>query len=266
MPSVRPSQGTVTDPVRERILQAARRGLSSGTLPPLGTVAREAGISRTTLYRLIPSRDELLRLLEVEPDPTARERVLTEAATLIGEHGLSGLTMDDLAARAGISRASLYRLFPSKPAVFREMVRAHAPFVPLAHALAEHAGEPPELVMPVLARLILRSVQGHVGLFRTVFFEVTGAGADAELARDLALSQTIAPLAAYVARQMAEGRLRRMHPMVALQAFAGPLIMHLLTRDVAERAFGFDTPPEAVGDELTSAWLRAMKPDEETSA
>jgi hypothetical protein len=63
---------------------------------------------------------------------------------------------------------------------------------------------------------------------------------------------------------MADGRLRRMDPVLALMAFAGPLIMHLITRDLVQRAFGFDAPLEIVAEELSSAWLRAMKPGEET--
>jgi len=260
---VKPSAGTgraAADPARERILRAARRRLRSGALPPLGTLAREAGVSRTTLYRLVSSRAELLRLLRVDPDPSARERVVAAAITLIGEHGLSGLSMDELAVRAGISRASLYRLFPGKPALFREVVRARAPFGPVGRALAEHAGQPPEVVMPAVARAALGSVRGDVGLLRSVFIEVTGRDVDAELARELAFSQTIAPLAAYVARQMAEGRLRQMDPVLALQAFAGPLIMHLITRDLAQRTFGTAPPLEDVAGEMAAVWLRAMRP------
>lgn len=264
MPETSPPRGAGTgsaDTVRERIVRTARRRLRSGALPPLASLAREAGVSRATLYRLVASRAELLRILEVDPDPTARERILAEGAALIGEHGLSGLSMDELAVRSGTSRASLYRLFPGKAAVFREVVRARAPFVPVAHALAEHAGEPPELVMPALARAALTSANGQAGLLRTLLFEVSGPGVDAELARELAIGDTIAPLAAYVAGQMAEGRLRRMDPLLALLAFVGPLVMHLLTRDAMGRALGLDAPLEVVADALAETWLRAMAPE-----
>ena len=250
---------------RERILGAARRHLSASGLPPLSTIASEAGVSRATVYRLGASRGELLRLLEVEPDPSARERVLAEAVTLFGAQGLAGLSMDELAYRAGVSRASLYRLFPGKAALFREVVRAHAPFIPVARAFAEHTGDPPEQLMPAIARALLRSAQGHGGLVRALLVEVSGPGVDAGLARQLALSETIGPLAAYLIGQMAKGRLRQMDPVLALTAFVGPLIMHLITRDLVEQAFGFDTPLETVADELSSAWLRAMKPGRETS-
>ncbi|MGA3184706.1 MAG: TetR family transcriptional regulator [Candidatus Dormibacteria bacterium] len=254
-----------TESARDRILGAARRALSTGGLPSLSTLAGQAGVSRATLYRLVASRGELLRVLEIEPDPSARQRVLAEAVTLFGAHGLSGLSMDDLAERAGVSRASLYRLFPGKAALFREVVRDNAPFIPVAMAFAQHADDPPEQLMPAIARALVRSAQGHVGLVRILLVAITGPDVDAALARQLALSETIGPLAAYLTRQMAEGRLRQMDPVLALMAFVGPLMMHLMTRDLAERAFGFDTPWEAVADELSSGWLRAMRPAGEAS-
>lgn len=248
---------------RERILRAARRRLAAGQLPPLGRLALDAGVSRATLYRLIRSRAELLRILDVEPDASARERILTEALDLLAVHGLSGLSMDELAVRSGVSRASLYRLFSGKAALFRELVRANAPFVPAARVLAEHAADPPNVVLPLIASVMVRSARGREGLLRTAFFEISGSGDDAELARELALVEIIGPMAAYIGAQMAEGRLRPMHPLVALMAFVGPQLMHLLVRDVAERVVGFEMPADPVAQELAEAWLRAMAPSTE---
>ena len=101
--------------------------------------------------------------------------------------------------------------------------------------------------MPALARAALASAEGQAGLLRTLLFEVSGPGADAELERELAIADTIAPLAAYVAGQMAGGRLRRMDPLLALLAFVGPLVMHLLTRDAMGRALGLDATPRGGG-------------------
>jgi hypothetical protein len=66
--------------------------------------------------------------------------------------------------------------------------------------------------------------------------------------------------------QMAVGRLRMMHPLLALQAFIGPIFFHLLARRLAERIAGFDIDEEQTVVALADHWLRAMKPDEEGSA
>ncbi|WP_264035229.1 hypothetical protein [Mycobacterium lacus] len=42
--------------------------------------------------------------------------------------------------------------------------------------------------------------------------------------------------------------------------------MHLLTRPLAERLVGLETPPVEVVDEIAAAWLRAMAPQPDADA
>jgi hypothetical protein len=46
------------------------------------------------------------------------------------------------------------------------------------------------------------------------------------------LGRLLESLGGYLARQMAAGRLRPMHPLLAAQALVGPIFFHLLTRPV----------------------------------
>ena len=46
-------------------------------------------------------------------------------------------------------------------------------------------------------------------------------------------------------KQMQTGRLRMVHPMLALQSFIGPIFFHLLTRPLVERVLGLDMDGEA---------------------
>ena len=48
--------------------------------------------------------------------------------------------------------------------------------------------------------------------------------------------------------------------MLAVQLLVGPILLHLITRGVAERAIGFAVPLEDVAVELAEQWLRAMRP------
>jgi AcrR family transcriptional regulator len=54
--------------------------------------------------------------------PSTRERILDAAFEAVARHGLSRLTMDDVARLAGLSRQSVYRYFDSKDALIQSVV------------------------------------------------------------------------------------------------------------------------------------------------
>src|ERR1700761_5652668 len=56
------------------------------------------------------------------PAEQRRELVLGEAMAVFAVHGLAGTSTEDVARRAGISQPYLFRLFPTKRALFIELV------------------------------------------------------------------------------------------------------------------------------------------------
>ena len=250
---------------RERILAQARELLAGAGRPTVEQIAVAAGVSQAGFYREFDSRAALVDALRLEPEPATRERVLRAALELVGGAGLTTLSMDELASRAGVSRATLYRLFPGKPALFVGLVRTFSPLEPVSRLATEMAAEPPELVMPELARTVFRVVAGPgapgLGLMRAIFFEVSSVSPEAEAATHELITTIFASVGAYVMRHMADGRLRPMHPVLALQSFIGPIFFHLLTRPLVEGVMRLDIDGEQAVTTLAESWLRAMRPD-----
>jgi AcrR family transcriptional regulator len=238
-------------------------------------LAVRAGVSRATLYRLFGNQQHLLHELGLQPPPTMRSRILDTALELVGRHGLAELSMDQLAATAGVSRATLYRLFPGKEALFAELVRRFSPFEPIAAVLQAAGDRPPAEVIPAIAQAMAAAMDGHIGLLLQLLFELSRSdperhgGADAN--QDAAQAMRTLPLVAgYLDQQMAAGHLRRMDPVLAMQALAGPIVMHLLMPASAQAqpgdGHGVALPLEAVVEELVGMWLRAMTPDDQQQA
>jgi AcrR family transcriptional regulator len=235
-------------------------------------LAAAAGVSRATLYRLFGSQQTLLGELGLQPPPTVRSRILDTAVDLVGRQGLAELSMDELAATAGVSRATLYRLFPGKVALFAELVRTFSPFEPIAAVLDTKGDQPPAEVIPAVAQAMAAAMDGRVGLLLQLLFAYYRESSDSldgdRGAREGAVQgqvqgmRTLPLMARYLAAQMAAGRLRRMDPVLAVQALVGPIVLHLLSRPGAASLPGPGMPLEKVVDELVRVWLRAMATDD----
>jgi AcrR family transcriptional regulator len=233
-------------------------------------LATRAGVSRATLFRLFGNQQNLLQELGLAPPPKVRGRILDTALELVGRHGLAELSMDELAAQAGVSRATLYRLFPGKVALFAELVRRFSPFEPIAAVLQTMGNRPPAEVIPAVAQAMAAAMEGRIGLLLQLLLEFSrdrhpdpddGQGTSEGVVQGM---RTLPLVAHYLAEQMAAGRLRPMDPDLAVQALAGPIVMHLLSRSQAESrpGAGRAVPLELgeVVDELADLWLRAMTP------
>lgn len=239
-------------------MASARDLLAADADAPIATIARQAGVSRATFYRHFGSRAALLEAVEHEPPAPARERILAAAADLIGRDGLDALSIDELAAAAGVSRATIFRLFPGKAVLFGEMIRAYSPFVEIDALLRRSLDRPPDEVLPAIGQVVVRTAKGRIGLLRTVLLEVSSGGDQAIEGIRPVIQRFVGALASYLATQMEAGRIRRMEPILAAQALAAPVAFHLLTRPVAERLLGLTMTEEEAIDELVRVTLRGL--------
>jgi AcrR family transcriptional regulator len=174
---------------------------------------------------------------------------------------LAGLSMDELAARADVSRATLYRMFPGKPALFDALARTFSPWEPVADILAAGPDRDPDEVVPAVAAAIAAALSGRAALLLQIVSELVGADPDTAAARSRAFGRGLPDLIGYLDRQMAAGRLRRMSPVLACQLLAGPILAAQLTQPLAQQVEPQGPAGSALVDQIVQAWRRAMAPD-----
>jgi AcrR family transcriptional regulator len=116
--------------------------------------------------------------------PGVDQAILAATLRLLGEVGHAQLTMEQVAARAGVGKASLYLRWPSKDALIEYAIRQHGPIVAevpdtgclaedmrhLLHALVRRR-DPASTALPAIAGEAVRNPQ-----LRDVFRRaITGA-------------------------------------------------------------------------------------------
>ena len=247
-------------PARSAIVEAARRTLAVDPAAPVAAIAADAGVSRATFYRYFPSRSALLDDLDIDRDPGTRVRVLDAAMELLARDGLARMSMDDVADLAGVSRASVYRLYPGKSALFGAILATESPFAEVSAALHRIGDRPPDEVLPVLLGIVNRVAATRLGVMRALMFEVTNGTPEAVDAAQ-ALLPMLGDITQYFAAQMDAGTIRRMHPILAAQAFVGPLIFHLVLRSIAAPLVGLDIRAEAAAAAFAGIAVRGLAPD-----
>jgi AcrR family transcriptional regulator len=240
-------------------LREATRLLGQDGQASVGQIALAARVSRTSFYRAFSSRAELLRTLEMEPEPDGRMRVLEAALVMLRRRALADLSMDELAVEAGVSRANLYRLFPGKAALFRAIVLAYSPFEPVMALFSRIGERPPDEVIPELVRTAYRTMAGRTGIVRTLIFEATSMTPETQQTFGETGLRAFGTLAMYLAGQMDAGRLRRVPPLIALQSLIGGVMFHLLSEPLF--AGMTEVNGEQAVTQLAENWLRGMRAD-----
>src|SRR5437588_3395073 len=97
-------------------------------------------------------------------------------------------------------------------------MRAYSPIDPVVDLIERKGDRPPEEVMPEVAVLIFRVFERNRGFLRALALEVTSLEPDTRQAVQDNIGRLLAALGGYILAQMAAGRLRRLHPVVAIQA------------------------------------------------
>jgi AcrR family transcriptional regulator len=250
-----------TDPtIRRQVMAAARGLLEEDAGAPVARIASAAGVSRATFYRHFGSRAALLASVAREPRPDARARILSAAEEMLVRTSLAQLSMDELARAADVSRGTLYRIFSGKSALMRGLLETYSPFEAIRTIALEHGDDPPEVFFPRIARAVVGSAGEHLGMLRAIFHEAT-VGSEVALAGVRPLfATTIGMLIQYVARQMNAGRIRPMHPLLALQAFIGPIFFHLMTRPLADEIIGLPMDATAAVEDLVAVTVAGLRP------
>jgi AcrR family transcriptional regulator len=163
--------------------------------------------------------------------------ILDAALALFVEKGFAATRLDDVAVRAGLSKAAIYLYFEDKTALFQGVVRqavvanlgtveamlkAHrGPVASLLPRILEFmAGRIEETPLAAVAKVVISESRAFPEIGRFYLKEVIGRG--------------LPLLEGLIRRGIAQGEFRRVDPAMTVRSIVGPMLLAGIWRTVFE--------------------------------
>ena len=116
------------------------------------------------------------RIDPAEQSRSRRERILDAAFTAFAKRGYRDTAVDDIATAAETSKGGIYFHFPSKEAIFRELMQTTADKLVARVERAVALESEPVAKAEAALRTVLATFAGHRTMARVLFLDTIGAG------------------------------------------------------------------------------------------
>lgn len=171
------------------------------------------------------------------------QEILQAALSVFADKGFAAARMDDIAARAGVSKGTIYLYFPSKEAVFKALLRETVALRvgELSAIVEKHEGPTADLLAAVLRNFAhFVSTSERVVLPKIVIAEAGNFPDLARFYREEVIERGLALIGGIVARGIERGEFRPLPIEHAVRLIMAPLLLALIWRTTFAR---FDTVP-----------------------
>ena len=182
---------------------------------------------------------------------------------LFVEKGFAGTRLDDVAERAGLSKAAIYLYFDDKLALFQGVIRqvVISKFSTIEAMVAGHRGSVAALIPPMLqfmatrieetplaaiAKLVIAESRAFPEIGRFYLKEVIGRG--------------IPLFEGLIKRGIAQGDFRPVDPVLTVRSIVGPMLLAVLWKTVFEPIGADKLDVKALAHHHADLMLHALRP------
>ncbi|HEU4415250.1 MAG TPA: TetR/AcrR family transcriptional regulator [Candidatus Angelobacter sp.] len=191
-----------------------------------------------------------------------RRQIMRAASGLFARRGYRGTTTREIAERARINEALLFRHFPSKEklywAIVEESCSARGRRLKIDKIL--NAGGSDLEVFSSIAREFLARNARDTELTRLLWFTALESHSLSRRFFRTFVAVYYEALAAYIRRRISEGGFRDVDPLLSARGFLGMVVYHFLIQELfgGNKYQTFDS--EMVAETLAGVWLNGMQP------
>jgi AcrR family transcriptional regulator len=177
------------------------------------------------------------------------------------DRGFDAARMEDIAARAGLSKGGVYLYFPSKTALLKALIEARvSPLAKLAQSIAAGGGADPLAALRMIAAAATSRL-GDPKIFAVPRLVISISGRFPEIAdfyRTEIVSVARGALEELIKAGMAKGALRQADAAAAARAFIGPLFFEAMWLHVLRGESALNDPAKLL-EQHFDIWLHGLE-------
>ncbi len=197
--------------------------------------------------------------------PEARpDEILDAALAVFSEVGFAGARVEDIAARAGLSKGAVYVYFESKELMLKALVRRLADRVVGAAEMLVQSNAQADAEQTLRSLLTFMAMQLSnpkvSAAPRLVLAEAQRFPEIAALYRDDVIGRARQLLGKLCDRGIAQGVFRAVDRDVMLRSCAGPMLAHMMLSTVFADPKNPAPPPEVIAGGIADLVLNGLRP------
>jgi AcrR family transcriptional regulator len=163
-----------------------------------------------------------------------KKQILEVATELFAKHGFDGVTTRRVADAAGITEAMVFRHFATKDDLYWEVLSAKTASDELKKSLEgklKSDVEPLEIFTAIALYILNRNLKDPAKSRLLLFSALENHRLSQRFFKTY-MSEWYELLADYIRRQMADGRFRKVDPLLAARGFVGMVFHHYLVQEL----------------------------------
>jgi len=192
--------------------------------------------------------------------PDRKQQILDVAGALFARKGFQGTTTREIAQRARVNEAILFRHFPSKEELYWAVIddrctRSHRR-ESLQASLDLQASD--FEIFRAIAEDILRRTDDDRARTRLLLFSGLESHRLARRFFKTYVARYYQTLAAHIERRIVQGVFRRVDPVLAARSFIGMIFYHIMVQELFGGGFYQKFEPQVVSAEIADIWLHGV--------
>lgn len=173
-----------------------------------------------------------------------KKQIADIAATLFAKRGFSGVTTREIAKKARVNEAILFRCFPTKEALYTEIInqklKVKTEFCDLE---AVQKGDD-VAVFEAIARIFTKTTDEDSTILRLMLYSALEDHQLASVFLKSRMTTVFDFLLAYISKRTADGVFRDIKPAIAVRAFVGMFSHFIMVRELYKIPKNFEVSNE----------------------